>query len=1444
MTSKVLQSIAQRAAKFCGAQDVQIHLVDGAVLRCVADHGDLPAPAGRDLIPVSADFAAGKAVLTRQTFHLRGLASPRTKKRSRPARDGYHSILVAPLMRNGAAIGTLSLGRRQIRGFSDKQVELLKTFANEAAITIENTRLVNERKTYRRALTESLEQQAATSEILRVISNSPTDLQRVLNAVAERAARLCGANDCQLQLVEGSTLRRVAKYGEVPTVSDGVFPIVPGLITGRAVLERRIFHIEDVASVSEDEFPDSKRLQRSGGYRTLLVVPLVREGIAIGAINIRRMEVSPFTDKQVQLVQTFADQAVIAIENTRLFNELQERLEQQTATSEILRVISQSQRDVQPVFDAIAANARKLSGAAQGGVFTFDGELVHYCAATWDGLSGEGIEVTHRKFPMRLSRGSGIARSILDRQVVYMPDVLADAEYRMHDLARVIGVRSQVSVPMLRDGAPIGVVNVFGSEPGMFTDRQIAMLQTFADQAVIAIENTRLFNELQERLEQQTATSEILRVISQSQRDVQPVFEAIAANARRLCRGTSGWVNTFDGELIKIAAVDGVSPAGFEANRQMYPMPPGRGSANQRAILTRAVCYVPDIREDPEYRQRDLAQTAGFLSALSVPMLRDGSSIGVITVTGAEPAMFSERQIAMLQTFADQAVIAIENARLFDELQTRNKDLTEALEQQTATSEILRVISQSQRDVQPVFETIAVNAQKLCKATFGGVWTYDGRLLDLVALEGFAPEAGEAIRRAFPRPPGRGGAHQRAILSRKAVYIADVREDPEFELQDLANVAGFRSSASVPMLREGQPIGTIGVAGAEPAMFSERQIAMLQTFADQAVIAIENTRLFNELQTRNRDLTEALEQQTATSEILRVISQSHRDVQPVFEAIAASARKLCEANSAMVSRFDGDLVHVAASEGTEAEGLDIHRRVFPIAPSGGTASGRAIESRSVVHIPDVDADAGFRFRDQFIAANFRSVVAVPMIREGTPIGTVNVTGARPAMFSERQIAMLKTFADQAVIAIENSRLFNELEARTAELSRSVEELKALGEVGSALSSTLDVDTVLTTILTRANQLAGTQAGQIYDYDDATEELRPRATVGYIKEIDDAVRRSPLRKGEGVTGQSVLKKQPIQVTDITVEGAYESRLRDLAIESGFRAVLAVPLVREDQVMGALTIARNQAGEFPPEVIQLMTTFASQSALAMQNARLFHQLQVASKHKSQFLANMSHELRTPLNAILGYTELIVDQIYGEVPEKIKEVLDRVQRSGRHLLGLINDVLDLSKIEAGQLVLTLSAYSFGDVVQAVVSAVGSLAAEKQLRLTVDPAPDLPVAQGDERRITQVLLNLVGNAIKFTERGEVAVRVSIADGAFLVAVSDTGPGIRQEDREKIFEEFQQSDTAVARTKSGTGLGLAIAKRIVELHGGRIWVESTLGEGSTFFVSLPITAARKELAA
>jgi signal transduction histidine kinase len=440
--------------------------------------------------------------------------------------------------------------------------------------------------------------------------------------------------------------------------------------------------------------------------------------------------------------------------------------------------------------------------------------------------------------------------------------------------------------------------------------------------------------------------------------------------------------------------------------------------------------------------------------------------------------------------------------------------------------------------------------------------------------------------------------------------------------------------------------------------------------------------------------------------------------------------------------------------------------------------------------------------------------------------------------------MLQTFADQAVIAVENTRLFNELQTRTAELGRSVEQLRSLAEVGQAVNSTLDLEQVLTTIVGRAIQLASADGGVVYELDEGTGELRPRATLGYPSELVDMLTAQPLLLGESVVGRAAAARAPVEIPDITVDAAYSGRVRDTVQRAGIRAVVAVPLLREGRVLGGLSVGRKSAGKFPPEVLDMLQTFAAQSTLAIQNARLFREieeksreLQIASQHKSQFLANMSHELRTPLNAILGYTELIQDGIYGPVSDKITQTLERVQINGKHLLGLINDVLDLSKIEAGQLVLQLNDYALSDVVHSVVATTAPLAAEKKLALEAEVPNSLPVGRGDERRLAQVLLNLVGNAIKFTDVGSVRIVAGSTDGAFEVSVVDTGPGIASEHHARIFEEFQQVDNTDTRRKGGTGLGLSISKRIVELHGGRIWVESELGKGSAFRFTLPIKA-------
>jgi signal transduction histidine kinase len=776
--------------------------------------------------------------------------------------------------------------------------------------------------------------------------------------------------------------------------------------------------------------------------------------------------------------------------------------------------------------------------------------------------------------------------------------------------------------------------------------------------------------------------------------------------------------------------------------------------------------------------------------------------------------------------------------RLFNETK-------EALEQQTATSEILRVISSSPTDIQPVFDTIVQSTLRLCDGLYSAVYRFDGELLQIAAQNHDRPEAVAAFDQRYPRRPQRGSAIGRAILDRSIDHLIDSQNDPQQseDSRDIARVLGYRSFLVVPMLREGQPIGAIRVARAEARAFTDKQIALLRTFADQAVIAIENVRLFNELEARNIELTETLARQTATGEVLRAISGAQTDAQPVFDIIAASALRLCGAGTCGVWLYDGELIHLAALENVSPEGGEATRRAYPRRADEGSTTGRAIRTRAVVQIPDVLEDQAYALQSTAQAWGLRSFLAAPMLRDGEPIGVIGVGRPEPGPFPDTQIELLKTFAAQAVIAIENVRLFNELRARTAELTRSVAQLTALGEVSRAVSSTLDVEAVLDMIVSRASQLTGADGCSIYEYDDGAEQFHLRATHNLDAAFVEAIRAVPLRKGEGLMGRATEMREPVQIPDITQPEAYRSAVRDALLRFGYRALLSVPLLREEQIIGSLSLNRKAPGAFPPEVIDVLKTFATQSALALQNARLFReiadksrQLEAASRHKSEFLANMSHELRTPLNAILGFSEVLAERMFGEVNEKQAEYLQDILSSGRHLLSLINDILDLSKVEAGRLELELGRFHLPTALDNVLTLVRGRATRHGITLSQTVDERLGDIVADERKVKQILVNLLSNAVKFTpEGGRVGLTATPADGVLTIAVTDTGVGIAPEDQAAIFEEFRQVGLDDARRQEGTGLGLTLAKKFVELHGGRIWVQSRVGQGSTFSFTLPV---------
>jgi GAF domain-containing protein len=688
---------------------------------------------------------------------------------------------------------------------------------------------------------------------------------------------------------------------------------------------------------------------------------------------------------------------------------------------------------------------------------------------------------------------------------------------------------------------------------------------------------------LREALEQQTATTEILRVIASSPTDVQPVFDTILASATTLLGGFVASITRRVGDDVHMAAFTSMGESLDATVRQSYPVSIDSPNPHSMAIRRCEPHIIADADTQPDIPEpvRRMARARGWRSNLAVPLRRIGTAIGALGVSRRDARGFTPAEVALLQTFADQAVIAIENVRLLTELQGKNRALTEAhaqvseaLDQQTATSEILRVISSSPTDVQPTFDAIAASATRLCEAVNGLVMRYDGELVDLAAYHNVVPERLAAIRQIYPMVPDRRGVTGRVILTRAVVHLTDVTADPEYALP-AATTIGYRSVLGVPMLREGAAIGAILVARDHVAPFSDKQIALLKTFADQAVIAIENVRLFNET-------TEALDRQTATAEILRVISSSPTDLQPVLDAVAERAARLCSADDVKIHLVAGDTLRLAAQLGPIPS---VEAR--PIIPTRHI--GRAVLERRTIHVHDMQI-ALDEFPDAAVEVQtfgVRTSLATPLLREGKAIGVIQMRRLEVEPFSEKQIALLETFADQAVIAIENVRLFKELEARTHELTRSVGELRALGEVGQAISSTLDLQTVLSTIAAWATQLSGTDAGVIYEYDEHAEIFVPRATEHLEAEIVETMLATPVRKGEGATGRLAEVQEPVQVPDILAAPA-ESRVRGSLVHAGYRALLAVPLVREDHLIGGLTVIRKATGDFGPDIVELLKT----------------------------------------------------------------------------------------------------------------------------------------------------------------------------------------------------------------------------------------------------------------
>jgi two-component system, NtrC family, sensor kinase len=759
---------------------------------------------------------------------------------------------------------------------------------------------------------------------------------------------------------------------------------------------------------------------------------------------LHRAVVRPFTENHIELLETFADQAVIAIENVRLFDEVQARthelseaLEQQTATSEVLKVISSSAGELQPVFDTMLAKSAELCEASFGAMWLVDGE--GYRTAALHGDLPEAYIKQWRSGTLHLpSAAIPMVRAIRSRKTVHVPDMREDKAYLEGDpLARsaadIAGVRTLVTVPMLKEGEAIGVITIYRKEVRDFSDKQIELVTNFAAQAVIAIENARLLNELRESLQQQTATADVLKVISSSPGDLGPVFEAMLANAVRICEANFGVLFRSQGTEFYPAAWAGVPPEYEEFLRRRGQFRPTDGAPLDRLLKTKQLVFTVD--ELAERHPGPAAEFGGARSLIAVPMFKDGELVGAIVIYRQEVRPFTDRQVALVSNFASQAVIAIENTRLLNELRQRTDDLSESLEQQTATSEILEVISNSPTDTQPAFDAIVHSGLNLFPDAVVAISLPDRDLVRLAAIGG-ADEAGlEALRGRYPRPLSHKFITGTAILDRREIDLADAHEPPKELTVGAQNLlaGGYRAMTVMPMMRGDETIGALNVVRRHPGPLSDKHRELLRTFANQAVIAIENTRLFNELR-------ETLQQQTATADVLKVISRSTFDLKTVLNTLVESAARLCDADMASINREKGAAYQQVANYGHSPE-LQAYMDRHPIPAGRGSVVGRTVMQGKIIHIPDVLADPDYKMAGAATLGGIHTMLGVPLLREGTPIGVIVLQRKAVRPFTEKQIELVETFADQAVIAIENVRLFESVEARTRELAKSLEDLR-------------------------------------------------------------------------------------------------------------------------------------------------------------------------------------------------------------------------------------------------------------------------------------------------------------------------------------------------------------------------------------------------------------------